>query len=160
MTIREFAKLCGVSPATASRFFTGRGAISDSVRLRIEQVAEETGYAPPESFRGRRKTSPLIIVILPDFGQCVLQDMMEHLRRDAMQLGKQLLIVPANREKPQDMILLIASCEPMGVILMQETVTHPLAEALSHRNLPVVVCGGLSDGQRFLHSMMIWLRVR
>ena len=145
MTIREFAKLCGVSPATASRFFTGRGAISDSVRLRIEQVAEETGYAPPESFRGRRKTSPLIIVTLPDFGQCVLQDMMEHLRRDAMQLGKQLLI---------------ASCEPMGVILMQETVTYPLAEALSHRNLPVVVCGGLSDGQRFLHSMMIWLRVR
>ena len=64
------------------------------------------------------------------------------------------------REKPQDMILLIASCEPMGVILMQETVTYPLAEALSHRNLPVVVCGGLSDGQRFLHSMMIWLRVR
>ncbi len=132
----------------------------EAVRLRIEQVAEETGYAPPESFRGRRKTSPLIIVILPDFGQCVLQDMMEHLRRDAMQLGKQLLIVPANREKPQDMILLIASCEPMGVILMQETVTYPLAEALSHRNLPVVVCGGLSDGQRFLHSMMIWLRVR
>ncbi|MBS5165285.1 MAG: hypothetical protein KHY77_05985 [Butyricicoccus pullicaecorum] len=88
-------------------------------------MAEETGYAPPESFRGRRKTSPLIIVILPDFGQCVLQDMMEHLRRDAMQLGKQLLIVPANREKPQDMILLIASCEPMGVILMQETVTYP-----------------------------------
>lgn len=56
----------------------------EAVHLRIEQVAEETGYAPPESFRGRRKTSPLIIVILPDFGQCVLQDMMEHLRRDAM----------------------------------------------------------------------------
>ncbi|MBS5165286.1 MAG: LacI family DNA-binding transcriptional regulator [Butyricicoccus pullicaecorum] len=28
MTIREFAKLCGVSPATASRFFTGRGGSS------------------------------------------------------------------------------------------------------------------------------------
>lgn len=149
MTIREFAKLCGVSPATASRFFSGRGSISESVRLRIEQVAKETGYTPPESFRGRRKTSSLIVVVLPHFCQSFLQDMMEQLRSYAVQTGKQLLILPVNRENPQDMIAFISSCEPMGVILMQEIVDYPLAEALSHRNLPVVVCGGLSAGRRF-----------
>lgn len=149
MTIREFAKLCAVSPATASRFFSGRGSISEPVRLRIEQIAKQTGYVPPESFRGRRKTSSLIAVVLPCFCQCFLQDMIEHLRRCAVQMGKQLLILPVNDQNPQDMLALISSCEPMGVILLRETVDYSLADALSHRNLPVIVCGAQAAGHRF-----------
>ena len=87
MTIREFAKLCGVSPATASRFFSGRGSISEPVRLRIEQVAKKTGYAPPDSFRGRRKTSSIIAVIIPHFRQCFFNDMIEQLRVHGERMG-------------------------------------------------------------------------
>lgn len=149
MTIREFAKLCGVSPATASRFFSGRGSISEPVRLRIEQVAKKTGYAPPASFRGRRKTSAVIAVVLPHFRQCFFNDMIEQLRVYAERMGKRLVILPADMNNPQNTLSLISSCEPMGVILLHESIDFPLADALSRRNLPVIVCGALAAGRRF-----------
>lgn len=149
MTIREFAKLCDVSPATASRFFSGRGSISEPVRLRIEQMAKKTGYAPPDSFRGRRKTSALIVVIIPNFRQCFFNDMIEQLRTYAERMGKRLLIMPIDQSNPQNTLALISACEPMGVILLHESVDFPLADALSRRNLPVVVCGALAAGRRF-----------
>lgn len=149
MTIREFAKLCGVSPATASRFFSGRGSISEPVRLRIEQMAKKTGYAPPASFRGRRKTSAVIVVILPHFRQCFFNDMLEQLRIYAERMGKRLLILPADMNNPQNTLSLISSCEPMGVILLHENIDFPLSDALSRRNLPVIVCGALAAGRRF-----------
>lgn len=149
MTIREFAKLCGVSPATASRFFSGRGSISEPVRLRIEQVAKKTGYAPPDSFRGRRKTSSIIAVLVPNFKQAFFTDMIEELRENAGRLGKRLLIFPMDESNPQNTLALLSSCEPMGVILLHESVDFPLADALSRRNIPVVVCGALATGRRF-----------
>ncbi|MCF2670863.1 LacI family DNA-binding transcriptional regulator [Butyricicoccus pullicaecorum] len=149
MTIREFAKLCDVSPATASRFFSGRGSISEPVRLRIEQMAKKTGYAPPDSFRGRRKTSSVIAVIVPNFRQCFFNDMLEQLRAHAEHMGKRLIILPMDESNPQNTLALISACEPMGVILLHESVEFPLADALSRRNMPVVVCGGLAAGRRF-----------
>lgn len=149
MTIREFAKMCDVSPATASRFFSGRGSISEPVRLRIEQVARKTGYAPPASFRGRRKTSPVIAVILPHFRQCFFNDMIEQLRVHAERMSKRLIILPIDENNPQNTISLIAATEPMGVILLHESIEFPLADALSRRNLPVIVCGALAAGRRF-----------
>ena len=115
MTIREFAKLCDVSPATASRFFSGRGSISEPVRLRIEQMAKKTGYAPPDSFRGRRKTSALIVVIIPNFRQCFFNDMIEQLRTYAERMGKRLLIMPIDQSNPQNTLALISACEPMEI---------------------------------------------
>lgn len=149
MTIREFAKLCGVSPATASRFFSGRGSISEPVRLRIEQVAKKTGYAPPDSFRGRRKTSSIIAVIIPHFRQCFFNDMIEQLRVHGERMGKRLIVLPADESNPQNTLALLSACEPMGVILLHESIEYPLADALSRRNIPVVVCGALAAGRRF-----------
>lgn len=149
MTIREFAKMCDVSPATASRFFSGRGSISEPVRLRIEQVAKKTGYAPPASFRGRRKTSPIIAVILPHFRQCFFNDMIEQLRIHAQRMGKRLFILPIDESNPQNTMSLISATEPMGVILLHESIDFPLADALSRRNLPVIVCGAMAAGRRF-----------
>ncbi len=149
MTIREFAKLCDVSPATASRFFSGHGSISEPVRLRIEEIAKRTGYIPPESFRGRRKTSSLIIVIVPKFRQHLFYDMLEQLRICADKKEKQLLILPVGCQNPQDTLAFITSCDPMGVILFREGVPLPLTNALSHLNFPVVVCGESVSGHRF-----------
>lgn len=149
MTIREFAKLCDVSPATASRFFSGHGSISEPVRLRIEQVAKATGYIPPESFRGRRKTSSLIIAVVRHFQQRLFYDMLEQLRLCADRKKKQLVILPVDHGDAQEVVSLITACDPMGVILLHEGTEPPLAAALSRRNIPVVACGGLIPEHRF-----------
>ena len=45
MTIKEVAKLAGVSPAAVSRFLNG-GSISEEKRERVRKAIEETGYRP------------------------------------------------------------------------------------------------------------------
>jgi DNA-binding LacI/PurR family transcriptional regulator len=44
MTIKDFAELLGVSTATVSRAFSGRGRISEKTRQTIVAKAEEVGY--------------------------------------------------------------------------------------------------------------------
>lgn len=149
MTIREFAKLCDVSPATCSRFFSGKGSISEPVRLRIAEVAKKTGYVPPETFRGRRKASSIIAVILPHFRQCFFNDMLEELRAQAAAVEKRLVVLPCDDEPPQNTLALLSAIGPMGVVLLHEALDYPLADALSRRNLPVIVCGGVAAGRRF-----------
>ena len=52
MTIREFAKLCGVSPATASRFFTGRGGGNGLCTAGIVSRQEKNKSAHHRDFAG------------------------------------------------------------------------------------------------------------
>ena len=44
MTIKEFAGLMGVSTATVSRAFSGRGRINEETRQEIIAKADEVGY--------------------------------------------------------------------------------------------------------------------
>jgi LacI family gluconate utilization system Gnt-I transcriptional repressor len=44
--LTEVAKLAGVSPITASRFFRNPEALSAGKRVRVESAANELGYVP------------------------------------------------------------------------------------------------------------------
>lgn len=149
MTIREFAKLCGVSPATCSRFFSGSGAVSQSVRLHIEEVAKKTGYCPPDTFRGRRKFSSVIAVILPHFRQGFFQDMLEKLREQAEAVHKRLIVFPCDDRKPQETLALLNAVNPLGIVMLHESMDDALADAINQRNIPTIVCGGIPIGRRF-----------
>jgi DNA-binding LacI/PurR family transcriptional regulator len=46
MTIKDFARAIGVSPATVSRALQGNGRISPATRKRVLQRAQELGYTP------------------------------------------------------------------------------------------------------------------
>ncbi len=45
MTIKEIAKLAGVSSAAVSRYLNG-GYVSDEKKEQIKKVIDETGYQP------------------------------------------------------------------------------------------------------------------
>ena len=49
MTIKEIAKLAGVSSAAVSRYLNG-GYVSDEKKEQIKKVIEETGYQPSAHF--------------------------------------------------------------------------------------------------------------
>ena len=46
MTIREIAKLAGVSRGTVDRVINGRGRVSDETKRRIEEVIKKTNFKP------------------------------------------------------------------------------------------------------------------
>lgn len=51
ITLRQVAKLAGVSLATASRVINGHTNVSAQVRERVWQVINENGYQPNQAAR-------------------------------------------------------------------------------------------------------------
>ena len=65
MTIKEIAKLAGVSSAAVSRYLNG-GYVSDEKKEQIKKVIDETGYQPSALARMlRTKKACLIGVVVP-----------------------------------------------------------------------------------------------
>ena len=65
MTIKEIAKLAGVSSAAVSRYLNG-GYVSDEKKEQIKRVIDETGYQPSAQARMlRTKKACLIGVVVP-----------------------------------------------------------------------------------------------
>ena len=55
-TLKDVARLSGVSLATASRAINNRGEVNPETRARVLQVAEQIGYVPSSLARpGREK---------------------------------------------------------------------------------------------------------
>lgn len=51
ITLRQVAKLAGVSLTTASRVINGHASVSAQVRERVWQVINENGYQPNQAAR-------------------------------------------------------------------------------------------------------------
>jgi LacI family transcriptional regulator len=67
MTIRDVARLAGVSSMTVSRVINGSERVSPATRQRVEAAIDELGYVPSRLARGliRQKTGTLALIV-PD----------------------------------------------------------------------------------------------
>ena len=66
-SIRDVAKIAGVSPATVSRVMNGTANVNEEKRQRVEAAIEKTGFCPNELARALyKKSSKIIGVIVPD----------------------------------------------------------------------------------------------
>lgn len=148
MTIREFAALCQVSPATASRFFSGK-SVGAEARAEMERMRKKTGYAPPTGYHSRRKTSGVIVTILPDFRHAYYDSMLQALTTCAARRDKQISILPAEEHSRAACLKAVELISPAGIILLDEQVKDPLADELDRCGIPVVACGSRALSRRF-----------
>ena len=66
-TIRDVARLSGVSPMTVSRVINDSDRVSPETRRRVEQAISELGYVPSRLARGlSRQRTGTLAVIVPD----------------------------------------------------------------------------------------------
>lgn len=66
-TIKEVAKLAGVSVATVSRALNNSGYVSEEARKKVESAVKELNFYPNEVARSLyQKKSKLIGLLLPD----------------------------------------------------------------------------------------------
>lgn len=75
--LTEVAKLAGVSPITASRFFRNPEALSLSKRERVENAARELGYVPNLAARAlASQRTEVIGVLIPSLTNNVFNDVL------------------------------------------------------------------------------------
>jgi LacI family transcriptional regulator len=67
VTIKDVARLAGVSPMTVSRVINGSERVSPETRRRVEEAIADLGYVPSRLARGliRQKTGTLALIV-PD----------------------------------------------------------------------------------------------
>ncbi len=67
VTLKDIAKIAGISYATVSRALSGHPDVNEKTRERIKQIAEELNYIPDPSARGLKgKSTKMIGLVVPD----------------------------------------------------------------------------------------------
>lgn len=144
VSIKDVARIAGVSIATVSRCINEPKRVRPETRERVQNAIKETGYSPntlAQSFR-RGKTK-VIMVVLPSVGDPFFTEVMAGIREVASENGYSLLInetqfntMTADEigsmvvSRQADGIALLASMSPFGTRVLS---------ASSQRALPIVI---------------------
>lgn len=65
VTLIDIAKACGTSNVTVSKALTDKKGVSDELRRKIKETAQQMGYVPPRS-ESRRKDDHMVGVLIPE----------------------------------------------------------------------------------------------
>lgn len=144
VSIKEVAKIAGVSIATVSRCVNNPEKVTEKTRLKVQKAILQTGYSPntlAQSFR--RGRTNLVMVVLPSIGDPFFTDVMRGIRTAAKAKGYSVVIEETQFNtmtadeigamlvsKQTDGIILLASMSPFGTEILS---------AKSHRRLPIVI---------------------
>ena len=118
--LTEVAKLAGVSPITASRFFRNPEALSIGKRVRVESAAKELGYVPNLAARAlASQRTEVIGVLIPSLTNNVFSDVLRGIY-DALD-GSRYSIQLANTRysilQEEKLLRLFLAQKPAGLIV-------------------------------------------
>lgn len=96
VTVRDVAKLAGVSLATVSRALNGTARVSEGVKKRVFAAIDELGYVPSASARSLRATKTETIgVVLPDLLNPFFPTLISEAIKAASELGHSVITAAA-----------------------------------------------------------------
>ncbi|MBQ7825177.1 MAG: LacI family DNA-binding transcriptional regulator [Clostridia bacterium] len=147
MTIKEIARICGVSRGTVDRVVNNRGKVKPETEALILKTIAEHGYT--KNIVGRaltvKKTEPVIGVILCSEGNPFFDDVIEGFRRaeaDLRDYGVTLMIrTMCGHEVEQQLALIDELAERISALAIQPINSSRIAErliALKESGMPVV----------------------
>jgi LacI family repressor for deo operon, udp, cdd, tsx, nupC, and nupG len=144
VSIKEVARLAGVSIATVSRCINKPEKVTAKTRLKVQDAIRQTNYMPntlAQSFR--RGRTNIVMVVLPSVGDPFFTAVMSGIRGAARAKGYSVLIEETQLNKmtadeigamlvsnQTDGIILLASMSPFGTEVLS---------AKSKRRLPIVI---------------------
>ena len=143
MTIREIAKLAGVSNAAVSRYLNG-GSLSAEKHKRIQKVIEENKYVPSAYARVMRtKKSNQIGVIVPKINSEAVPRMVSGISTVLNEKSYKFLLADTNNDikKELEYLEIFQNSQLAGVIFIATILTKKHMELLKQMSVPVVFIG-------------------
>ena len=143
MTIKQVAKLAGVSPAAVSRYMNG-GPLSPEKKNRIRLAIEETGYRPNLTARTMRTGIVRQIgVIAPKINSDSVSRIMDGISGRLQKTGFMPVLGCTGGDPEAETAYLenMQMNRVAGVIFMGRVLTPALHETLSNMQVPVVITG-------------------
>jgi DNA-binding LacI/PurR family transcriptional regulator len=144
VTLREVARLAGVSTSAVSRAFTPGASVSAAKRAAIEAAAAELGYSPSvlASALTTGRTQ-MIGLVSNNFHNPVFLEVFDQFTRGLQDRGLRPLLVNLSGDMAlEDAVLMLRRYSVDGVILASSTLPPAYAAKFLSAGLPVVHCFG------------------
>ncbi len=143
MTMKELAKLAGVSPAAVSRYLNG-GSLSAEKQEVIRRAIEKTGYQPDLAAQMlRTRTTDLVGIIVPKLDSESVSRLTAGAAEELSQEGYlcQIAVTQNDPERELSYLSLCQNRSLAGAILMSTTADARHESFLKKLSIPVVVVG-------------------
>ena len=120
-TIRDVARIAGVSPATVSRVMNGTARVGEEKRQRVMDAIAQTKFQPNDLARALFKNSSKIIgLIVPNIENPFFSELARAIEEEAFLRGFRLLLCNSNNnsEKERINIGMLEQMKADGIILI------------------------------------------
>jgi LacI family transcriptional regulator len=142
-TIRDVARVAGVSDGTVSNTLNRPDLVTDATRERVLAAIDAVGYIPNAAARtlrvGRSRSIGLVVLSVanPFFA-----DVASGAEEAAAEVGADLALFDTGlgaREREERLLRRLSERRLDGLIITPQDVEHPLLEEIEQRGTPVVV---------------------
>ncbi len=120
-TVKDIAKLAGVSTATVSRALAEPEKVATATRIKIEKIATQAGYSPNAIARSlRTNETRTIVVIVPDISNSFFAEVIKGIETVAQKNNYKVLVGDSGHDlaHAQKYLELINSKQAEGVLLL------------------------------------------
>jgi LacI family transcriptional regulator len=145
VTIKEVARIAGVSPSAVSIAMNGKSGISEQTRAKILQIVDQMGYTPNENSRRLLFNRTNNILILMDnkasiLDQVFYSELNNQLLRECEKRQYSVVYSIAGIEGESTVVLpkAIKSRDVDGIIVMKYLDPHIISQISSY-SLPIVI---------------------
>ncbi|NMB28115.1 MAG: LacI family transcriptional regulator [Tissierellia bacterium] len=141
VTIKDVAKLAGVSISTVSRVINDSKPVSSEMKAKVLEAIEQLGYKPNEIARSLvTKKSNLIGIVVTDIGNSYIAEMVRGIEEIGRMYGYDIVLSSSygdsNTEKKFAEILRSKQVE--GIILISETVNKDVIDYIQDFKIPFI----------------------
>jgi len=136
-TIKDVARLSGVSIATVSRYLNSSGYVGEKTRAKIDRIIEELNYQPLQSARMlKTKKSNVIAFIIPTLRNNFFVELASFIEKECLNHGYKMILcnIDENPELETSYLEMITQHNLDGVILSTGSELHKKLE-----NKPLVL---------------------
>lgn len=103
ITIKEIAKLSGVSEATVSRVINNSAPVNEETRKRIEQIIKDNNFTPNAVARGlSKKQTNTIGVLIPDISNPFFCEVIKGISSVAAENGLNIILCDTNENQQKE----------------------------------------------------------
>ncbi|UOR13757.1 LacI family DNA-binding transcriptional regulator [Halobacillus amylolyticus] len=138
VSIKDVAKLSGVSVTTVSRVMNNRGYIGKETRLKVEEAMKQLDYQPNQIARALLKNQSYVIgVIVPDLAHPLFSELINWIESYASERNYKLLICNSLQEKDKESnyISMLRQNRVDGIIMCSHTLE---VDAYRSVGMPIV----------------------
>lgn len=157
VTLKDVARMAGVSRSAVSRTFTNGASVSDSMRRRVEKAANELGYRPnalaSSLTTGRTR---LIGLVSNNFHNPIFLEVFDLFTRGLQERGLRPLLVNLTDEtEPEHSLQMLKQYSVDGVVVASSTLPPAFSNAFREAGIPVVHSFGRHSSAPQVHVVGI-----